>query len=134
MERKSAVQRASNSVVKQQGNRGDAFGCSVPCNRPFSGCLAIRFYRLEEKPCVNASRRVCFAPVAMHRRALCSSCLSTAFAGIFTTVADNRQFCFAINYSAYSELTFDAITPLRSSIRSKRDFLLETVEMIIENF
>lgn len=43
-------------------HRSDAFDRTVPCNGVFSGYLAIRFYRLEEKPCVNVSR-VCFAPV-----------------------------------------------------------------------
>lgn len=48
---------------KAPSRRAGAFGCTVPCNGLFSGCLAIRFYRLEGKACVNTSRRVCFAPV-----------------------------------------------------------------------
>lgn len=58
---------ARHALAYKAPNRGtDAFGCTVPCNGVFSRCLAIRFYRLEKKACVNACRRVCFALIGMH--------------------------------------------------------------------
>lgn len=59
----SPPMRLHSSLVK---HRAGAFGCTVPCNGLFSGCLAIRFYRLEEKACVNTSRRGCVSHRWVH--------------------------------------------------------------------
>lgn len=64
---RAACESAALSLIKQSSRRAaGAFGCTVPCNGVFSGCLAIRFYPIRGKTLHKTlSRRVCFAPVGM---------------------------------------------------------------------